>query len=59
MSTYRVARRTLSEIARILRGISCGHSRMRYVSCGHCPAACRVECPDCGLTWMLYEDING
>lgn len=43
------------------RGAFCVHRRMRKISCGSemCVRPCRVECPDCGLSWMLYEGILG
>ena len=38
-------------------GAFCSHERMRHASCSYCaPRPCRVECPDCGLTWLLDED---
>jgi hypothetical protein len=40
-------------------GAFCTHPRMRYRSCGYCTRPCRVECPTCGLTWMLNEGIYG
>ncbi len=48
-----------SRIAQILIGLTCTHRRMRGVSCGYCKKTCRVECPDCGLSWMFYEGENG
>lgn len=42
------------------RGAFCAHPRMRYRACEHCaPRPCAVECRDCGLGWMLYEDTLG
>lgn len=41
------------------KGAFCTHKRMRYQSCGNCPRPCMVTCPDCGLTWMLYEGALG
>ena len=47
----------------ILKGITCDHRRMRYAFCECCKGVaktpCRVECPDCGLQWMLNEGIYG
>ncbi len=43
------------------KGAFCLHPRMRYVSCGSalCKRPCRVECPDCGLSWMFGEGEFG
>lgn len=52
----------LRDLMRRLRGMSCEHKRMRYASCQYCKKRkmpCRVECPDCGLTWELYEGTDG
>jgi hypothetical protein len=46
----------MTRFERILRGLSCVHPRMRAVSCGECSRPCRIECPDCGLTWMFEDD---
>jgi len=43
----------------VLKGLSCVHTRMRRVGCSECVARgrkCRLECPECGLTWMDEED---
>lgn len=44
------------------KGAFCDHRRMRYVSCSVCAKqkkVCAVECPDCGLYWMLNEGVFG
>jgi hypothetical protein len=43
----------------ILRGMFCEHRRMRLAKCEYCKTPCRVECPDCGLSWMFGEGIFG
>lgn len=45
------------------KGAFCSHQNMRKRSCRECRnrkrPACFVECPDCGLTWMLREGVSG
>lgn len=44
------------------KGAFCDHRRMRYTACAECQkrqVTCAVECPDCGLYWMLNEGTNG
>jgi hypothetical protein len=41
------------------RGAYCDHRRMRFAKCEFCAKPCAVECPDCGLGWMLYEGDLG
>lgn len=45
------------------RGAYCSHRRMRWRTCDGCKKAgarpCCVECPDCGLGWMLGEGTHG
>ncbi len=44
-------------------GAFCTHRRMKRKACEECvkrgTKVCRVECPDCGLTWMLFEGEFG
>jgi len=43
-------------------GAFCSHGRMRYGACSSCRergVRCRVECRDCGLTWMFGEGVYG
>lgn len=39
--------------------INCEHTRMKYASCEYCKKPCRVECIDCGFTWMFGEGTGG
>jgi len=41
------------------RGAYCTHRKMQYARCSYCPHNCRVECPECGFTWMFNEGIHG
>lgn len=50
----------MKRIYNIPRGAFCDHRRMKKVLCkSKPPCLCCVECPDCGLGWMLYEDVHG
>ena len=54
-----MTRQRFTSVQRVLRGLSCTHRRMRYRRCAHCSRACRVECPDCGLSEQLPDESNG
>lgn len=57
---YLAAAKVPSKLAKVPHGATCSHGRMRYVACTHCwPRVCHVECPSCGLSWMLYEGALG